>query len=118
MLVPSRLTHPLARWLFSIGAVVAVAAQLSIALAPLGEAQEGRSAAAHVEAGGTATHYAHNDATCAACQARSLQGIAARVPAPLLGRATLTTAFVASSERLNAADLLSHNTPRAPPRWI
>ena len=49
MLVPSRLKHPLARWLFSIGALVAIAAQLSVALAPLGEAREGRSMAAHVE---------------------------------------------------------------------
>lgn len=94
---------------------MAVAAQLSIALAPLAEAREGRSTAAHVEVGGTATHYAHNDATCATCQARSLQGMAARPPAPLLIRVVLATAFVAAPYRLAAADLLTHNSPRAPP---
>jgi hypothetical protein len=118
MLAPSRLKYRLARWLLSIGAVVAGAAQLSVALAPLGEAREGRSTAAHVEVGGTATHYAHNDATCATCQARSLQGMAARTPATLLDRAILAMAYGVAPERFAAADLSSHNGPRAPPSRI
>lgn len=54
--------------------------QLVVALAPLGEGREGRSMAAHVDASGQNTHYTHDEATCAACQARSLQGAMAFVP--------------------------------------
>ena len=97
---------------------MAIAAQLSVALAPLGEAREGRSMAAHVEVGGTATHYAHNDATCATCQARSLQGMAARAPAAPLNRPVIAVAFSAAPDHLAAADLLSHNGSRAPPSRI
>ena len=54
--------------------------QAVVAVAPLGEGREGRSMAAHVERSGRNTHYTHDPATCAACQARTLQGAMALVP--------------------------------------
>ena len=94
---------------------MALAAQLSVALAPLGEARYGASTAAHVEAGGTATHYAHNDATCAVCQARLLQGLAQRVAEPPFIAEVQTPPIVAAAERFVAPDALFPSQPRAPP---
>lgn len=108
--------HPtLGRWLLRLGAIAAVVAQLALNATPLAEAFRGQDAAAHVEPAGTATHYAHNEATCANCQARSLHGLAADSPASLLptdaGGAVMATV---PGERL-AAELFSPNNPRGPP---
>src|SRR5204862_5898741 len=108
----------LARWLSSIGAVIAIVAQLSLALAPFGEARERSSTAAHVELGGTSTHYAHNDATCAVCQARSLQALSARTPDALLTGPIGAITIVAVADRFIAAELHSLSNPRAPPRCL
>ena len=67
----------LRRWSWSLAVLLATVAQLVVAAAPLIEAHAGRSAAAHAESGGTRTHYAHDEATCTACQARSIHGIVA-----------------------------------------
>lgn len=48
--------------------------QIVVTLVPLAEGRDGRSMAAHVDASGPNSHYTHNEATCAACQARTLQG--------------------------------------------
>ena len=116
MFALSRFTHPVSRWLSSIGAVVAIVAQLSVALAPLGEAREGASTAAHVELGGTATHYAHNDATCAVCQARLLQGLAPRAAATPPAETLRAVTVILAAERFSSPQLRSPNGPRAPPR--
>ena len=105
----------LVRWLSSFGAVVAFAAQLTVALSPLGEARYGRSFAAHVEAGGTATHYAHNEASCGVCQARLLQGFAQRAADRFLSVAGPAAPIVATVESVVTADALSPSQPRAPP---
>src|ERR1044071_4504638 len=65
-------------WLFSIVALVSMAAQLMLAIAPLLEGRDDRMAS-HVEAVGTQTHLAHNDATCASCQARSIHSTTPRL---------------------------------------
>jgi len=116
MFASSRLGYPLSRWLTSIGAIVAIVAQLSVAFAPLVEAREGASTAAHVEFGGTSTHYAHNDATCAVCQGRLLQGLAPR-PAAQTPTGTLSAMpLTEASDRFRSPELLSRHNPRAPPR--
>jgi hypothetical protein len=62
-------------------AIVALAAQLLLAIAGLGEGKAGIGYATHLDPGGTSSHYVHDDALCAACQARSLHGVA-RLPHP------------------------------------
>jgi hypothetical protein len=114
----TRVPQALSRWLFSIGAVVALVAQVAVLFAPMSEAREGRSMAAHVELAGTATHYAHNDATCVTCQARTLHGIAVRVPASLPPGSFRATAISAFAKRITTAELFPHNSPRAPPTEI
>ena len=118
MLAPSRLAHPFARWLVSIGAIVAIVAQLSVALAPLGEARLGGGTASHLESGGTSAHYAHNDATCAVCQARLLQGLATRTPDVLLTGTVRATTTLAADERFITLELFSPSNPRAPPSGL
>jgi hypothetical protein len=118
MFASARTEGALARWLTTVAALVAILAQLSVALAPLGEAREGVSAAAHVETGGTATHYAHNDATCVVCKARSLHGLTARVPDASIAGRVGTNTVVGSPEPYVAAEFLSTGSPRAPPSSI
>ena len=113
MLTAYRPSQP--RWVFSSAAFFVLIMQVALALAPLGDARHGRSAAAHVERGHTATHYAHNDATCASCQARTLHGIAARAAAGLPERARYSTAFIAAAEQILSPEFFSPNSPRAPP---
>src|SRR5947209_3636176 len=80
MKTPPFAPPPVRRWLFSILALVATVAQLTVALSPLVERE--RSMASHVESGSAAGHYAHNDATCPSCQARSIHGTAPRPEVP------------------------------------
>lgn len=106
---------PFARLLLRIGAVVAIVAQVGLVVAPLAEVWQGQDAAAHVEAGGTSTHYAHNDATCAACQARTLIGLAVASAAPVLRTELGDARVVPSRDFRPAAGRFSPNNPRAPP---
>ena len=102
-------------WLGRVAALIAVAAQLAVALAPLAEGREGASAPAHVDASGTAKHFAHSDDTCAACQAQSLHGAVVRAPvapAVIPQRRFAVDARVAS---IPVADPSSFHLSRAPP---
>jgi hypothetical protein len=47
-------------------------AQVFLSFAPLLEARNGPDARAHVEAGGTKLHHAHDESECSACIARGL----------------------------------------------
>ncbi len=98
-----------------IGAAVAFVAQLGLTAAPIAEGVQGRDAAAHVEAAGIATHYAHNGATCATCQARSLHGLAVGSPASLLRSAVRDAGIVSARIERVTAEPFSPNNPRAPP---
>jgi hypothetical protein len=109
-----RFTFTFRRWLASLGACLAIVAQLGVVLSPLGEAQK-TSTASHVEPGGQQSHYAHNDADCAVCQARLHQGFAPRVPELPSTDAVSTPAVVHTVERLLALDFFSPASPRAPP---
>src|SRR5581483_9747045 len=118
MLVSSRrLTVPRRGWWFSVLALLAMAAQLAVAVAPLAEGRENRFAS-HIESGGSKSHVAHNDATCAACQARSIHGTTSRLPAPGVETALHQTVPVAAVTRLATADVRTPTNPRAPPAEI
>jgi len=104
----------LARWAFTIAAVVAIVGQVAMAFVPLAEGAEGRSMASHVERGGTSAHFAHNEANCVACQARTLMGLASRPQAPLPVRTETSDAIVFVAELPATLGLTSHNS-RAPP---
>lgn len=90
-------------------------AQVGLALAPIAEGREGPDAAAHVEAAGISTHYAHSDATCATCQARTLLGLAAGGPDALLSAPSHGARIVSARDGHVTADPFSPNNPRGPP---
>lgn len=104
-------------WLYGVVALLAMAAQLVVAVAPLAEGRDGRMAS-HVEATGAQGHYSHNDATCAACQARSIHGNTSRQNVPLLTDVLAPTALVRGAERVVETGLHRKGNPRAPPVGI
>jgi hypothetical protein len=104
-------------WLFAFLAGLSVVAQLVVAIAPLAEGRDGRLAS-HVEAPGAKTHVSHNDATCAACQARSIHGTTTRPTVPLLRDPIRPTSVVATVARVASADRYLQDNPRAPPSVI
>ena len=97
-------------------AVLAIVAQVAVALSAVGEGREGVGNAPHVEAlGGSAGHYTHNEATCVACQARSLHGSTAIAPpAPHALAANATAAATAPIDAPSGPEL-PDNPARAPP---
>src|SRR5262245_36547700 len=90
-------------WLFAVIALLATTAQLAVALSPLVEGREGR-ATVHVESGGARGHVSHDDATCAACQARSIHGTAPRPSTPVIETEQHSTVALATVERIASAD--------------
>jgi hypothetical protein len=98
---------------YAFFASLAMVAQLAVALAPLDEGREQRRGA-HIEADGV-THYTHSEATCAACQARSILGTASEPSVPLF-----SDAIVAAAPHRRRLDVVyseprSQDNPRAPP---
>ena len=86
-----------------------------VAIVPFADANEGRSAPAHVEAYGTTIHYAHDEANCVLCVARQLIGrteLQVQLPIP----AEHPTGIIASVELPSISlDRYSVASPRAPP---
>ena len=104
-------------WFFSVIAMLAMASQLVLAIAPLAEGREDRMAS-HVEAGGTQTHYAHSDGNCVSCQARSIHGTTTRTASStFVGEARLA-AVTPLVRRVQSVEFYSQSNPRAPPRLI
>jgi hypothetical protein len=68
--------RPLARLFGQAAAILAFVAQVAMLAAGWAEGRDGVGYGAHFDRGGTSTH---NETLCAACQARSLHGIA-RIP--------------------------------------
>jgi hypothetical protein len=103
------------RWFWIALAMFALAQFDIVAVVPFADANEGRSAPAHVEAYGTTAHYAHDESNCAVCVARQLIGrteLAVRLPHP----AELPVGIVASIELPSISlDRFSVASPRAPP---
>ncbi|HZI43520.1 MAG TPA: hypothetical protein VFD67_17510 [Gemmatimonadaceae bacterium] len=95
--------------------MLALLAQLTVMVAGVGEGRAGLGFASHIDPGGTSTHYAHDEAVCAACQVRSLHGVA-RVPhppvVPVQPRETLAVLW---RESFPDSGIDPHNLSRAPP---
>src|ERR1700712_3401755 len=73
------------RWFWIALAMFALAQFDIVAVVPFADANEGKSAPAHVEAYGTTAHYAHDESNCAVCVARQLIGrtqLTVRLPLP------------------------------------
>lgn len=105
-------------WLFSVFASLALAAQFVVAIVPLAEGRQGRSMSAHVESGTTKGHYAHNEATCASCQARSMHGTTAKADISLLYASAVSTKVAAAVDHVVSATLSAQTNPRAPPSVV
>lgn len=105
-------------WLFAVIAILATAAQLVIAFVPLAEGQTGRTLSAHVESGGSRGHVAHNEATCASCQARSIHGTTSRAVAPLPETVLAAAAAFTGVHRAHSVNVHPQANPRAPPAVI
>ena len=105
------------RRFFAVFAFLATLAQIVVALAPLAEGRDGRMAS-HVEANGSATHFTHNDANCAACQARSIQGTAAAASPPLLLTHLAPPTRISDADVVPSFDRFLQDSPRAPPSVI
>lgn len=104
-------------WLSGFFAILAITAQLVVALAPLAEGRDGRMAS-HVEASGSASHYTHSEASCAACQARSIHGTTSRPATPEVRTAIVASAVSTADARMASAGIHPHASPRAPPSVI
>jgi hypothetical protein len=104
-------------WLFSIVALVSMAARLMLAAAPLLEGHDDHMAS-HIEAGGTQTHLAHDDATCASCQASSIHSTAPRATASFFDYTARAHIVIAPVDRSISIDAYSPSSPRAPPAVI
>jgi len=116
--MPFHRTARRTRWiaLHRLLAVLAVVAQVAVACSALAEGRDGIGAAPHVEAtGSAANHYAHNESTCAACQARSLHGAAPSIPAVAPALAARATAVGTASIDAPTGPELPDNPARAPP---
>jgi hypothetical protein len=105
----------LPRWLFTLGVSLALVSQFGVLAAQIGEMWQGPNTASHVEPVGTSRHFAHNDAMCPACQARSTTSAASRPVTAILmheqARSRPAVAFVAAPPSRTP----SHSQPRAPP---
>jgi hypothetical protein len=99
-------------------AILAMAAQLVLSAAPLFEGRVS-SMASHIEnAGAVRGHFAHNEATCPVCQARTLQFAAAKQIVPLESAPIRATAVVEVRSYGVFADYSLLANPRAPPSVI
>jgi len=95
--------------------MLAFLAQLTLLVAGVCEGRAGIGYGSHVDPAGTSTHYAHDEAVCAACQARSLHGTARVAPAPTLAATVREAEPVATPDSFDHADHTFENPSRAPP---
>jgi len=98
-------------------ALLALIAQVTVALSPLAEGRR-PGMASHVESDGVKLHYAHNEATCASCQARSIHGTPRAADVAVIPSTEVSTTVAEAQVRVVAADRFSQDNPRAHPRLI
>jgi len=95
--------------------MLALLAQLTLTVAGVSEGRAGIGFASHIDPAGTSAHYAHNEAVCAACQARSLHGVARLPHPPVVPVQPRETATVLWLESFADSAVDAHNLSRAPP---
>jgi hypothetical protein len=71
--------------------------------------------ASHIESGGSPAHFVHNEATCPACQARSIHGTTSRAEVPLLATPVRATAAAEVADVAVYIGDYTQSNPRAPP---
>jgi hypothetical protein len=114
----TRRYRPFARFFGQAAALLAFVAQLAVVGAGLAEGRSGVGYGAHFDRGGTSSHYVHNEALCAACQARTLHGVA-RIPQhPPVAAQPHPTAVATAPTSLVGRDPDFSNLSRAPPAVI
>src|SRR2546430_776736 len=104
------------RWFWIALAMFALAQFDLVAVVPFAEANEGRSAPAHVEAYGTTVHYAHDESNCALCVARQLIGrtqLAVRLPLLAEHPTRIVASFQLASVPLDRFAVVSSRAPPA-----
>jgi hypothetical protein len=98
-------------------AFLALIAQVTVALSPLAEGRR-PGMASHVESTGVRLHFAHHEATCAACQARSIHGTPRAADVGLPPSSEVGTIVATTRVRVVTAERFSQDNPRAPPGLI
>jgi hypothetical protein len=98
-------------------AIVVAAAQVVLGSAPLFE-NGARNASAHVEAKGVQLHYAHDEATCIACNASRILGGAEPVSPPLVLPADRIVSATPELIQHLVSSARGHNNSRAPPSIV
>ncbi|HEY4306712.1 MAG TPA: hypothetical protein VGM82_19740 [Gemmatimonadaceae bacterium] len=111
---PARLFGPR---FFAFFALLAMFAQSVVAVAPLAEGRTARMSS-HVESHGSASHFTHNEANCAACQARSLHAAAPGAKRAPIAEQHATGSRPRATVIVLSADLSPQANPRAPPTLI
>lgn len=96
-------------------ALLSLVAQLAVGVAALGEGRAGLGYASHIDPSGTSTHYAHDEAVCAACQARSLHGVVRPAHPPLVVAAHRELAVITAPESYRGSGAHTQHLSRAPP---
>ena len=107
--------RPLARLFGQAAAILAFVAQVAVLAAGWAEGRDGVGYGAHFDRGGTSTHYVHDETLCAACQARSLHGIARIPQAPPPAVAPQAILVDAVPAPFFGRDRDTTNLSRAPP---
>ncbi|HEY2853834.1 MAG TPA: hypothetical protein VGJ18_13360 [Gemmatimonadaceae bacterium] len=109
------LFHPSRPIVGRAAAILALVAQLALLVACIGEGRSGVGYASHIDPAGTAKHYVHNEAVCAACQARSLHGVVRPAHPPTIATIPRQTAPVDRLQSFLGSTIDRHNLSRAPP---
>ncbi|HXY31542.1 MAG TPA: hypothetical protein VEI06_12600 [Gemmatimonadaceae bacterium] len=100
---------------FHLAALTLACAQLLVlGAAPFADSTP--SAPSHVEATGTGHHYAHDEATCAACAARQLVGLPMLLRLPSLAQRITASPNAPRRADPDVPRLRSPSSPRSPPR--
>jgi hypothetical protein len=103
------------RYLRLLAVVLALVGQAGLTSAALTLAKDESSAISHTESSGIDLHHGHNEATCAACTALSLQGtprVAIERPLPRRANERVVAHVVADA----GVYFLFSSPSRAPPR--
>jgi hypothetical protein len=109
-----RLSSSVRRWLSLAAVGLGILGQAALLSTSVTLAKDETSAISHTERSGIDLHYSHNEATCVACAALSLQAVPQIVVERLVVAPTIESPATQVAEDAGALLLLS-NPSRAPP---
>jgi hypothetical protein len=103
--------------LYVIAALLAMVAQLAIVLAPLAEGRAGVGMGPHVESSSShnPAHHTHDEATCVACQVRTMFGVTGHAIVPPAAAALHALPVALRADDAPVAERVAVIRPRAPP---